>query len=261
MPAVAVTGLRLLGGGVMPERHGDQRRAHHADRAGPPGELADPANTSVTRGGRKCRVVPAHNAILPAARDPAPAAARVPPASMPTITWERLYVRFRFAEGPRRGIPGLGPMQPSLATPLLVSCHQCAPPLRLAVRLARLRGAFEAPPSLVTRRWRSSLLSPGGAAPLRLPVRLARLRGAFEAPPSLVTRRWRSSLLSPGGAAPLRLAGERRGLARRPPGWLTSGHVGVFCLLSRNPLAVAPTRKTRPGQSGQSSEACQSAHP
>src|SRR5215470_6087831 len=115
-------------------------------------------------------------------------------------------------------------MQPSLATPLLVSCHQCAPPLRLAVRLARLRGAFEAPPSLVTRRWRSSLLSPGGAAPLRL-------------------------------------AGERRGLARRPPGWLTSGHVGVFCLLSRNPLAVAPTRKTRPGQSGQSSEACQSAHP
>src|SRR5215469_13768413 len=34
----------------------------------------------------------------------------------------------------------------------------------------------------------------------------ARLRGAFEAPPSLLARRCRSSLVSRGGAAPLRLA-------------------------------------------------------
>jgi subtilisin family serine protease len=71
---------------------------------------------------------------------------------------------------------------------------------------ARLRGALEAPPSLLARRWRSSLVSPGGAAPLRLAVLPARLRGALEAPPSLLARRWRSSLVSPGGAAPLRLA-------------------------------------------------------
>src|SRR5262249_37984695 len=62
---------------------------------------------------------------------------------------------------------------------------------------ARLRGALEA------RRlthW---------CFPARSPCIPARLRGAIEAPPSLLARRWRSSLVSPGGAAPLRLAHRR----------------------------------------------------
>ena len=72
------------------------------------------------------------------------------------------------------------------AFPLCVSLASGAL-LRCFARLARLRGAFKALPSLVAR---SSLLSPGSAAPLWL------ARG----------------LLSPGGAAPLWLA---RGLVRR----------------------------------------------
>jgi len=44
---------------------------------------------------------------------------------------------------------------------------------------ARLRGALEAPPSLLARRWRSSLVSPGGAAPLRLAVLPARRVGVL----------------------------------------------------------------------------------
>src|SRR5262249_27153045 len=97
-------------------------------------------------------------------------------------------------------------------------------PLRLAVLLARLRGALEAPPSLLAR---SSLVSPAAPRPSarcasgsppgrpggtafpprsflarqsrrrrapRLAVLLARLRGALEAPPSLLAR---SSLVSP----------------------------------------------------------------
>jgi len=64
----------------MPERHGDQRRAHHAGRARPPGESADPAKASVASGGRRARIVPAHGAILPAAqaRRPPPRESRRP---------------------------------------------------------------------------------------------------------------------------------------------------------------------------------------
>ena len=52
----------------------------------------------------------------------------------------------------------------------------------------------------VTTDGRAPDADPGQAGCLRLAVLLARLRGALEAPPSLVAR---SSLLSPGGAAPL----------------------------------------------------------
>src|SRR5262249_19645678 len=93
-----------------------------------------------------------------------------------------------------------GPAVRGRREPLLVraNAHALLP--------ARLRGALEAPPSLLARRWRSSLVSPGGAAPLRLALLPARLPGALEAPPSLLARRWRSSPASPGRAAPRRLA-------------------------------------------------------
>jgi hypothetical protein len=52
---------------------------------------------------------------------------------------------------------------------------------------ARLRSALGAPPSLLARRWRSSVVSPGGAAPLRLAVLPARLLGGAH--PRLAVRR------------------------------------------------------------------------
>src|SRR5215469_11096188 len=63
---------------------------------------------------------------------------------------------------------GMAEMLLRLAGPGDRGCAES--PASPAVFAARLRGAFEAPPSLLARRWRSSLVSPGGAAPLRLVI-------------------------------------------------------------------------------------------